>query len=455
MLKQFPLLTLLLCALVFGFSSCDDDDAPDTPAIGTITDQVQSDPQFSVLASAIERTDLDAYLDVPTRRLTVFAPTDAAFAASGVDLAALSDDELRNILNYHIITGTIINSGDIADGDTQVNTTNETAPGPNSIPVKVTNSGGTITLDDNATVTTADIVAVNGTIHIIDQLLIPPTVADRVSGDGQFSTLLAALERTGLDEVLSEMGSYTIFAPTNDAFDALVVSVDDIEEDALRNLLLYHVIPTGIAAADIPGGMSYQQTLDADGPEDSQLSLVINNEGDSVMINNSAKVTATDVFASNGVVHAIDMVLSPQSLVDFVVQSDMLDSLEQAVIAAGLLPTLNMDGPFTVFAPINSAFTAASDTIATLTPEQIEEVLTYHVVIGSNVTSDELVNAQFINGAAGEGIEVIIEQDQDGNDMAPVLMNPDSSRVNFIITDIQGTNGVLHLIDGVLLPKLD
>lgn len=454
MLKQFPLLTLLLCSLVLGFSSCEDDDVPNSPYIGTIADNIADDPQFSMLAAALDRTGLDAYLDVSTRRLTLFAPTDAAFQASGVDVGSLSDEELADILRYHVITGTIVDAEDIADGDSEVNSTNQTGPGPNALPLLFNNSGGTITINDNATVTSSESGLVNGTIHTIDQLLVPPTVVDRATLDGRFSILLSALERVDLDDVLADAGSYTIFAPTDDAFTASGINLSTLSDENLTRILSYHVVSTGIAAGDIPGGVSYQRTLSMDGVDSVNYSLLLNSAGDSVVINGESDVIGTDLFASNGVVHAIDMVLSPQNVVDFVVKSPMLDSLQQALMAAGLVDDLMGAGPFTVFAPTNAAFTAASDTIATLSEEQLLSVLQYHVALGRTSAGD-LEDDMMINGINGQSYTVVINQDDDENDLPPVLITPDSMQVNFITTDIQATNGVIHLIDGVLLPKLD
>ena len=455
MTKHFPLLTLLLCSLVLGLSSCgDDDESPNNPVIGSITDIVQGDAQFSVLAAALERTDLAIRLDQPTARYTLFAPTDAAFANAGIDLASLSDQELRNILSYHVISGSIIRDGDIADGRSEQNSFNLTAPGDdNAIQLTFDNDGSTIRINNAANVSGDRILAVNGSIYPIDMLLIPPTIVDRAVLNGQFTTLIAALQRTGLDQVLSDTGSYTVFAPTDAAFTASGLNLATLTDEQVRQLLLYHVLGTGIAAADIPGGQSFQTTLSTAGPDSSALSLLITN-ADPITINADATVLATNVFASNGVIHPIDMVLEMQNIVDFVTKANALDSLQAALTAANLVDDLMMDGPFTVFAPVNAAFTAAADTIATLSDSQLVNVLLYHVVSG-NIRSEDLMEGDLTTLSGGQTVNVAINQDAEGNDLPPVLITADSTNVNFITTDIQATNGVIHLIDGVLLPDLD
>ncbi|MFT7121766.1 MAG: transforming growth factor-beta-induced protein [Neolewinella sp.] len=427
---------LVLC--VFGFSACDDEDVVTPPAIGTITTIAADDGRFTVLVSALQRTGLDAALNIASSRYTVFAPTDDAFAASGIDLASVSDDDLADILRYHVISGgTIYRSANIPAGITELGTLND--EGPVALPVTVNNATGGITVN-GANVVVADVEAVNGVIHAIDAVLLPPSIADRAIADGRFTTLLAALARTGLDVTLSADGDYTVFAPTDDAFAAAGIVLDDVTDEDLTALLLYHVVGVAIPAGDIASGDNFVASLSATGPGESTLSLLVNQTAGAVTINGDATVVVANVFANNGVIHAIDKVLAPQSIVDFATKAEGLSSLAGALTGANLVSVLSGDGPFTVFAPVNSAFEAAADVIATLSAEQVTNVLLYHVVAGANVRSDALPEATTtVNG------DMLIFN-------GATIETSTMQAVNIALTDIQATNGVVHLVPAVLVP---
>ncbi|MFK8163438.1 MAG: fasciclin domain-containing protein [Lewinella sp.] len=447
--------TVILLLFIFGFSSCDDDqDVPNNPVIGTAFDVASGDDRFTVLTAALERTGLDNALDVPTARLTVFAPTDAAFAASGIDLSALSDEALTNVLLYHVVRGQSLLSATIPSGRTPLDTENKTGPEGSALPLFVDNNGGTININESATVVAADVQVVNGVIHGIDQVLLPPSILDRARLDGRFTTLIAALERTELDDVVAGEGDFTVFAPTDDAFAAANIDLDAVTDEDLKELLLYHVLGQSIPAGRIASGNSFVTTLNTSGPDDESLSLLIDLSDGNVTLNADAAVVVPDVYATNGVVHALDKVLAYQSIVDFTVKADGVSELEAAVVAAGLVGTLSADGPFTVFAPVNAAFEAIADTVSTLSVERVASILAAHVANG-NVTSDELTETMVSTLNMDYMVNLQINPGADSNstdDDFFQIATSDSTAVNFILTDIQGTNGVIHLIDEVLLP---
>ncbi|MEL7163586.1 MAG: fasciclin domain-containing protein, partial [Bacteroidota bacterium] len=305
----------ILCLAVFVYSGCEDDEGFDGgPFIGTITDIASGDPQFSTLTSALERTGLDDFLDVPNRTLTVFAPTDAAFQAAGIDLGTVSDDALADILRYHVL-GSSVRSADIAAGTSSAATLNTTGPGGEALPLRLDLNGSDLALNRDINVTTFDVEAVNGVIHIIDNVLLPPSILDRARIDGRFGTLITALERTGLDATVSGEGDFTVFAPTDDAFQASGIDLGMVSDDDLRNLLLYHVVGSAIPAGSIAAGDNFVASLDTTGPGNSPLSLLVNNTGGNVQVNDSSDVVVADVFATNGVIHAVDAVLGRQSIV--------------------------------------------------------------------------------------------------------------------------------------------
>ena len=263
------------------------------------------------------------------------------------------------------------------------------------------------------------------------------------------------LQRVGLDEVLSGEGDFTVFAPTDDAFTASGIDAGALSDDDVRNLLLYHVVGTGIPAGSIGGGDNFVTSLSESGPDDEALTLLVNQTDGNVTVNGDAAVVVADVFASNGTVHAVDQVLMPQSIVDFVVNAEGVSELEAAVVAADLVGALSGDGPLTVFGPVNAAFEAIADTAATLSAARLGAILQAHVVSG-NITSDELSEAMVGTLNADYDINIRInpgeEADSEDDDFFEIATS-DSTAVQFILTDIQGSNGVIHLIDGVLLPE--
>ena len=455
MIRYQPLLVLFLFSLALGFTACgDDDDGPNLPVIGTIADNLADDPQFSSLVAALERTNQGQFLDGPTARLTFFAPNDAAFSAAGIDLGSISDAQLSDILAYHILVGQVLRDGDFEDGRSELDTRNGTAPGDANLFLTVDNNGGSLLLDEAVNVTAGPVETVNGVYYVIDNILMPPSLVDRAELDGDFTTLLAALTRVGLDDVLTaDTGNYTVFAPTDAAFTASGINLATLSDENLTDLLLYHVLGTAIPSAAIPGGQSFQTTLSTDGPDDSMLSLLISNNPDSITINTAARVVTADRYGRNGVIHAIDEVLEMQTISNFLTKAAQLDSLQAALMAAGLDDDLDEEGPFTVFAPVNAAFTAAADTLATLDEMSIGEVLLYHVAL-ENIRSGDLSEDDTVVNTLNSGQTFSIDKGEE-EDAVPVIITSDSTRVNFVTTDVQATNGVIHLIDGVLLPELE
>ena len=273
------------------------------------------------------------------------------------------------------------------------------------------------------------------------------TIVDVAKSNPQFSILVQALNITGLDKALeNKSASFTVFAPTNQAFADLLVelkyaSLNDVPKATLTNILLYHVLDGSKMAANITTG--YYKTL-AMGPVDNtNLSLYIDMS--TTMINKRAKITATDVKADNGVIHVIDKVLLPQSIVDIAVTNPTFSILVQALTKADLVTTLSGKGPFTVFAPTDDAFKALFTTlgvsgIVDLTKETLTPILLAHVVSG-NVTSSMLTNGdvQTLNTTKKLKINITNGVTIDGN-------------IKVVLADVQGTNGVIHVIDKVIVP---
>lgn len=270
-----------------------------------------------------------------------------------------------------------------------------------------------------------------------------PTIAEIASNDGRFGTLVAALDAAGLVETLQGEGPFTVFAPTDEAFAALPdgtveALLDDIP--MLTDVLLYHVVGGSVASEDVVE-LTQAQTVQGQ-------PVVISTSGSTVQVN-GATVTQADVTASNGVIHVIDRVIVPPSadLVGTAVADERFSTLVAAVQAAGLVDTLQSDGPFTVFAPTNEAFDKLpAGTVDSLLGDipTLTDILLYHVVPG-RVVSGDVIGVSNAPTAQGSSIDVSVSG-------GSVILNGDS---RVVATDILATNGVIHVIDTVILPPSD
>lgn len=403
-------------------------------AFGTIVDAASKRYELETLVNAVVTASLVDALSDSEASLTVFAPTEEAFAKLPAGLLeSLTVEQLTEILQYHVVP-TAVASTDLVSSQNV-----ETLNGEE---IYVTAEGG-VSVNQSANVVTADIVTQNGIIHTIDEVLLPAgyrdaNIIDKANELGIFTTLTDAVETAGLTSTLKYTGDYTVFAPTDDAFSKLPAGLlASLSTEQLTNILTYHLIGAEVFADDLT---EKQQPASLFGEE-----LFVTKTDGTVKVNNSATVVTADVDVSNGVVHAVDEVLLPNkflNIVQIASKSYDLTTLVQLVSDQGLVPTLEGDGPFTLFAPVDTAFAAISETLAGLTSEQVTEVLTYHVV-ASKALSGDLSDEQVIETFQGENITVAI--DDEGN----VTLN---GTVNVITVDLEGTNGVIHLIDGVLLP---
>ncbi|WP_319591439.1 fasciclin domain-containing protein [uncultured Draconibacterium sp.] len=582
---RFSLLPVLLLAVVIGFTSCNDDDddpMPDPEMEQTIVDVAAEAGSFNVLIQAAQKAGLADFLSTE-QNITVFAPTDDAFAALLTDLGASSLDDLdaatlAAVLKYHVV-GDLAYSNNLSSG--AVATLNTDSPDQTPLSLLVNVDGGVMINDAN--VTSADVMASNGVIHVIDKVLLPPTVVDLATYSDNFSSLVSAVVKADLAGALSAEGPFTVFAPTNDAFAALfaaleisglddvavedltsiltyhvvgdnvlstelsagtvaaisgeefevaidgdvtlngtikvvatdiqgtngvihvidavlvpemqksntiadiavansefsilvealmkadlvgavadseaeltvfaptndafaallsdlgATSLDDIPVETLTNILLYHVIGTKAMSTDLASG--YLPTLATFSSNNISMYIEV---GDGVSINGSTMVTAADIEADNGVIHVVDKVILPPSVVNIAIDNENFSTLVSAVVKAGLVEALSAEGPFTVFAPTNAAFDAlfaelGVSGIDDLTAEQLLPILTYHVVSG-NVLSTDLSSGEVPTLNEGSNITV---------DLSSGVMINES---NVVAADVQGANGVVHVIDKVLLP---
>jgi transforming growth factor-beta-induced protein len=455
-LKSILLLLAVLATISVTFVGCKDDD-DDGPAPGPDKDIVElarATPVLSTLVTAIETAGLSSTLKGPGP-YTVFAPTNAAFdkLPDGVldDLLA-NPDILEQILLYHVVSGKVM-SDQVATGSVP------TLLSGASLAVEV--MGSSIMINDLASVIVADQEATNGVVHLIDEVLIPASIelpkdniVEIAQATPELSTLVAVLTKfPDLVTALSSEGTYTVFAPTNDAFDALLVvigqtSVDDVPESVLRTILEYHVIST---SAIMSGDLSDGQTAEAVSGE--EISVTINESG--VFIS-GAKVAVPDVEASNGVVHVVEDVMVPPSIVPIVGTivapayfNKEFTILISAVLAADedILSVLLSMGPsqvgLTLFAPTNDAF-ANVDISGIVDGATLSAILKYHVLDGITMAANLPETGTGAAAVTSLGGDFYLTNKGDG-----VFINGDSE---VTVTDIEGSNGVVHVINKALLP---
>ena len=428
----------------------------------SVYDVVVTSADHNLLEIAIDTCGLGGTLSGPGP-FTLFAPTDAAFNALPTGtLAALLNDVplLTNILLHHVV-GDSVMSGMLSNG--QVVTTLLGT----DVTVTINSSGVYI---DNAMVTVADVVADNGVVHVIDAVLLPNpgctdpnatnydstaivddgscvyatnTVYDVVVTSPDHNLLEIAVDTCGLGGTLSGPGPFTLFAPTDAAFNALgsgtvLGLLNDVP--LLTNILLHHVVGDSVMSGMLSNGQVVTTLLGTD--------VVVTIDPTGVYID-GAMVTVADILADNGVVHVIDAVLIPQppagnSVYDVIVASPDHTTLALAIDTAGLTGTLKGPGPFTVFAPTDAAFNALpSGTLASLLNDlpQLADILKHHVV-GDSVMSGMLSNGQVVTTLLGTDVTVTINSSGVYIDNAMVT-----------VADIVADNGVVHVIDAVLLPS--
>ncbi len=437
-----------LMALSLFLVACGDDEKktntpdPDGGQAQTIAEIAAGNPDFSLLVAAATKAELVDELG-DDDKLTVFAPTNDAFEASGITeetIESLSKDELEQILGYHVLAGEVkaadVEAGivsTVADLSLVIGTTDG-----------VTLNGGNI-VTGGAEVVTTDIEASNGVIHVIDRVLLPPTVADLARYAG-LTALSEALDSAELVDTLKGEGPFTVFAPTNDAFGEL----DEVPTgEALAAVLTYHVVAGAVVSDAVPAAAPSLSNNAYGDP----LTLLFDTT-DGVSINGgAAEVVIADVKGTNGIVHVVDGVLTPLNVVQAATAAGLTGVLT-AVSAAADLPddgpsvaeALAAQAPYTVFAPTNAAFADIADVIPTLSAEQIRDILLYHVldttdfaapVLAADLPTEETDLKTLV------GANVTFD---------PSTTPPTIGGADIVTTDIVVTNGVVHLIGSVMLP---
>lgn len=419
-----------------------------------ITDLAIGNENLQNLVAALTAADGD----LPTvlrgdGPFTVLAPTDEAFEnfLDGAALADIPTDVLTNVLLNHVISGEVT-SEDLTGLGSGYTSTLATGAGDQNVSLFFDTSDG-VTFNGVSSVITPDVKALNGIVHVVDAVIDIPNIVDHAVANPGLSSLVAALTDGGnttfTDLLSNEEELFTVFAPGNDAFSAFT----NPNSNDINAILANHVV---VGAAAFSSGLtnSYANTA-AEFDVDENLSLYINTD-DGVTLNGTSNVVMADIVASNGVVHTVDAVIDLPTVVTFATADPTFSTLVQALTE--LTPSTDFvsvlsaqDGagsdPFTVFAPTNDAFAALASIPgeADLTP-----ILQHHVVAGANVRSGDLSNGA--TATTLEGDMITINLPGTGDNIADITDGAGNTGIGIDAVDVQAINGVIHVVDTVLIP---
>ena len=463
MKRKLTLRALVSLVLVSLFiTSCSDDDnvvpiiEPEDPVMEMdIAETAIATDDLSSLVAALERANLVATVqgDGP---FTVFAPTNDAFATflSDNGFASLEDvpvDVLTQVLLNHVVAGnnlsTALSTGYISSSSTA-------GVGDRALSLYVDTSDGVKI--NGSTVTTADVETSNGVVHIVDQVIGLPNIVDHALNNSNLTALVGALTTDGnttFTDLLSSTDEiFTVFAPINTGFDAFT----NPNSNDLNQILSNHVlVGSALVAGDLSN--SYASTAATNNDGDA-LSLYVNTD-DGVSLNGTSTVAIADIVATNGIIHAVDQVIDLPTVVTFAVANpnfttlvDALTTLTPSVDFVTVLSAQDGSGsdPFTVFAPTNDAFAA----LAAIPDEDgLIPVLQHHVIGGANIRSEDLVQDGTTTTPAtleGDTFQIILPG-TDGN-IANVVDGSNNDGIGIDLVDVQAVNGVIHVLDTVLIP---
>lgn len=282
-----------------------------------------------------------------------------------------------------------------------------------------------------------------------------PTTFEIISNSEDHTILEQALVDTGLDEVLNS-GIYTVFAPNDDAFNAFDIS--GLSNDEIVNILLNHVINGNASSNDFGNGYIKTNATESYSGNNNFIDMYINVDG-GIFLNGDASVTEADNEANNGRVHVVDAVITLPTVSTLTETNPSFLNLTTALTQENLLSTLSTKfdtspAPFTVFAPNNSAFDnfiaeneSFEDVQDILDSPFLADVLTYHVISVNGLREIDFLDGGTFDTIQGESLTVESPQDL-------IIIDQNDRSTGVIATDITASNGVIHVIDNVLLPTL-
>lgn len=289
------------------------------------------------------------------------------------------------------------------------------------------------------------------------------TIVETAAATPELSILVDALTAADGDLLTTlSGGNFTVLAPTNDAFAGFLsangfASLDEVPTDVLSNILLNHVITGSVMSTDLASAGSGYTTTNATNMDGDNLSLYFSTSS-GVEFNGQSSVVLADIPATNGVVHVVDAVIGLPTVVTFATTNPTFETLVAALTRddlsqdfVSILSTTDEPSPFTVFAPTNDAFASllselGVDSLGDIDAATLELTLATHVVVEANVRSGDLTNGMNIT-TIGDGLTVSL-------DAGPQLIDLNDRIANIIAVDVQAYNGVVHVIDKVVLPQL-
>ena len=404
---------------------------------------IKASPEHRILSILIDLSGSAEDLQNPPVPLTVFAPTDAAFESLGpyklIQILSNPEVEIEKLLGRHIVIGKF-DASNIYDGQQMLTSTSEI--------LTVGLVGGVFSIN-GVEVVNAHIPASNGTLNVINEFIEPistgNTVADVIINSPIHQGLSTILAANGLETQLRGEGPFTVFAPS----DAAMLALDPLflqelyadQSGKLASLLLYHITLGVYTSSSLSNN---QEILMANGQR-----LTITFDGD-VMKVNDIPVTIKDIPADNGVVHSIDVILVPDleetnTILDIIARSPDHHILFATIALNELDADLRSEGPITVFAPTDAAFEALPPGFIqdVLLEGTSSEILLSHV-LGGSVTSSLFVDDATFTTINGTPLNIRIE----GED---IYIN----NAKIIVKDIVADNGIVHVIDAVLIPEIE
>lgn len=436
--------------------------SPTHAAGNTVLDVAWHDGACATWVRAVNTTDLNVLLTLKGP-FTVFVPNDTAYAAMpAAERARMMQNNttLRQALLYYIVPGRL------TAADLQGRASVMTALG---VPLRIEQRDGALWLDGIARVVATDQIASNGIVHMVDAVLPLPSIAQTtatpgqirpgsllalLAADGRFTQFVSDITTVGMEPLLNNHGQFTVFAPTDAAYATLANRGALLANHRLlRQMLLYHLVRGVVPAAELTTGATLPTALGRP--------LSVSATAGTPLLNGQARVVQGDMRATNGVAHAIDVVLRPSAgaydspdlrpilnrnpgnILDVMANDPQLSRFVTRIQYSGLENLLVQHRPFTVFAPTNAAIDALPPEFTCACMENrtlLKELMLFHIVPG-RYSAAQLAEQSALRSAFGESIP-----------LTQTANGPLIDGAQLVVRDIQATNGVIHVVDVVLRP---